>query len=383
VLAGEQAPVGEGRVAGLEDLEAQAEDGSIPPRQVRADERPWCARAEHRAVADVAVQGVGAAEGVVGLGQAPDVVVADRLGVSGPDANLVVEGPARVVPHSQEPVGPELRLGGEVRRGRAGTHLGGEVAHSREQQRGGVAQGLLALDVVAGVPPSSGGVDPDPQRGEVAGEAARRVHVGGEVGHRVLVVEVAGRGPQRRGDEVRPVTLGLVEGQRVRQRAAVHARAGVDPEARGGGDRPGHRDRIGPCGAHLVEVQRVDVRIGRAPRAEPCADGTGEHHGAGRVPDDEGGACFGRARHQVGALGRAQRVTDLVHSDKGGGGSRSRPRTSGEVDEQQGKRYQERDRATPGRRDPNLVRRSHRCGLLGPEPRGSQTRSDLSVKFPN
>src|SRR4029453_6242107 len=53
VLAGHQAPVGEGRIAGSEQLEAEPEYGSRPSREVRADERAGRSCAEDRSIPDV------------------------------------------------------------------------------------------------------------------------------------------------------------------------------------------------------------------------------------------------------------------------------------------------------------------------------------------
>ena len=108
--------VRERRVARPVDLVGERERGGVAPGEVRADRRAWRAGPEDRPVADVAVERIGAAERVVGLGQPPDVVVADGLAVAAADPDLVVERPRWVVPHPQQPVGAELRLGGEVGR---------------------------------------------------------------------------------------------------------------------------------------------------------------------------------------------------------------------------------------------------------------------------
>ena len=189
---------------------------------------PGAAGSEDRPVADVAVQRASAAVGVVGLRQPPDVMVTDRLRVTGSDADLVVHGLGGVIPHLHQPVGAELRLGGEARAG-----LVREVADQQQHQVDGVTRGLHELEVITGVPPAAGGVHRHTERGQAAGEAARRgLVVRRQVRHRVLVVEVARRRPQRRRDVVRAVPLVLVEGQRISHRASVDVLGRVDPERR-------------------------------------------------------------------------------------------------------------------------------------------------------
>ena len=135
VLGRGQAAVGEGGVAGLEDDEALGQRGGVAAGQVGADQRARRPGPEHRPVSDVAVDGVAAAEGVVGLRQPPDVVVAERLCVAAADADLVVERAGRVVPHAQQEVGPEPRLGGEV--GAACRCPSGPGSRARRKQHAG------------------------------------------------------------------------------------------------------------------------------------------------------------------------------------------------------------------------------------------------------
>ena len=248
VLGGQQASVGERRVAPLEHLVRLGQRRRVPAGQVGADRRAGRPGPEHRPVPDVPGGGVRSAVRVVGLGQAPDVVVAHGLGVPLPDAHLVVQGLRGVVPHPQQPVRTELGLRGEVRRGGTRTHLVREVTDAREQHVDRVARGLHELQVVPRVPPPSGRVDPHTERREIAREAAGVVGGRRRVGHRVLVVQVAGRVPQGVGDIVRAITLGLIEAEGIRQGTAVHGRRRVDPEARRRrGDGPGHRDRVRPA----------------------------------------------------------------------------------------------------------------------------------------
>ena len=345
VLAGEQAVVRERGIALPVDLEAQAERGRHASREVRTDERPGRTGAEHGPVADVPVPRIGPTEGVVLLRQAPQVVVAHDLRVPGAEPHLEVEGPRDVVPHPQEPVRSELRLGGEVRGRRAGAHLRREVTDADEQHVRRVAEGLHALDVVPGIPPSARRIDLRAERREVAREAPALVDVRREVGRRRLVVEMRGRRAQRRvGDEVRTVAFGPVEGERVRERLLVHGLTAPDGEARGGrGSRPAHVDRVRAGRDHLIEVERVHERVGVAPRSEQRTDRPRRGHDPA-VPHRERGAGLGDAGHQIGPLRRGGRVADLVDADerrdRGGAGR------NGQTEDDRGERDADREDRT-------------------------------------
>src|SRR4029450_13003335 len=93
------------------------------------------------------------------------------------------------------------------------------------------------------------------------------------VRHRVLVVDMGGRGAELVRDEVGTVALGPIEEERVRERVAIDVRTGVDLEARGGGaERPGDFDLVRAGSNQVVEVERVDERVDPAPGAEAGAD---------------------------------------------------------------------------------------------------------------
>src|SRR5207244_7516015 len=139
VLGGEQTTVRVRRIGRPEDLVAERERRRVTAGQVGADRRSWRPGAEDGAVADVTEGRIAVAVSVVGLRQSPDVVVSHRLRVSLADSDLVVQRLGRVVSHAEQPVGSEPRLYGEVRRGRAGSHLGREVAYAGEEDRGRVA----------------------------------------------------------------------------------------------------------------------------------------------------------------------------------------------------------------------------------------------------
>ena len=105
---------------------------------------------------------------------------------------------------------------------RADTHLFGEATNACQQHRVGVARTLDELEVVARVEPSARGVDPLPERVQIAVESARPgAVVGRPIGHRVRVVEVCRRGPERRAYEARPVALYLEEVHGPMQRRLV------------------------------------------------------------------------------------------------------------------------------------------------------------------
>src|SRR6185437_6110417 len=86
-----QAAAGEGRVAGVEHLEAEPERGYVAPGEVGADRCARRARTEDRPPADVAVERIFPAEAVVGLWQPPDVVVTGGGAIALADPHLVVE----------------------------------------------------------------------------------------------------------------------------------------------------------------------------------------------------------------------------------------------------------------------------------------------------
>ena len=279
---------------------------------------PGGAGAEHRAVADVARGRVAAAVGVVGLRQAPDVVVAERLCVALADAHLVVQRAAAVVEHAQQPFHAEARLGREVRARRGRAHLCGEVAHAGQQQVDGVAGRLHELQVVAGVPPASGGVDRFAGRREVAFEDAVAVDLRRREHARRLVVEVGRRRAQRRGDVLRPVALVLVERQRVGQRLFIQRGGRGDRERRrAGAGLAADAHRVAARRLHGVEVQRVHEAVAIAPRAQRRADRSAQRRRAGA-----GGlhrkrrAGLRDARHQVRALGRRGGIADLVDANR-------------------------------------------------------------------
>ncbi len=141
-------------------LGGQRERRDDPADQVGADQVAGRGGREDGAVGDVAVQ-VGVVV-VVGLRQPPEVVVAgERAGaVAGADPHLEVERLALAVPHLPEPVQPVARLGGQRLRCPVAEQTG-----AREQQDVVVRRGVGELQVVAGVEPAAGHVDPGPRRG--------------------------------------------------------------------------------------------------------------------------------------------------------------------------------------------------------------------------
>ncbi len=226
----QQAATRERWVAAAEDLGGQGQRRGIAPGQIGTEMRARRAGAEHGAMPDVAVHRVPRAPVVVTLRQAPEIVVARRPRIAGPDPDLVVQRPRLVVPHAQQPARPELRLGAEVGSRRRGAHLVREVTHPGEQQRLGVARGVHELEVVASVPPAARGVDALAHRRQIAAELAVAVDLGGPVRHGAAVVQMRGRRAQPRTDELRAVTLDLVEAERIAQRLSVDVRAAADGE---------------------------------------------------------------------------------------------------------------------------------------------------------
>src|SRR5262249_33576154 len=104
-------------------VEAERESRSHPARQVRADRRSGSHSSrggyrsvyEHRTMTNVPVIGTASLVRVVNLRKAPDIMIAYRFGIPISNSDLIIEGLAVVVPHVEQPVGAELRFGGEIR----------------------------------------------------------------------------------------------------------------------------------------------------------------------------------------------------------------------------------------------------------------------------
>ncbi len=213
------------------------------------------------------------AVGVVLLREPPDVVVSGDRVVAGADPDLVVERAGRVAPHPLQPVDAEPALALEVRAWGAAAQQVREPARAGEQHVDGVARRLDELQVVARVPPASGGVDAPAERVEVALEVAVRVDCRRRVGHRAPVVQMRGRAPQRRGHVVRAVPLVPVEGERVREGSRVELRRGRDAKRGRGGARTAlHGDRVRARLPDGSEVERVDEREATAPPSAAVPD---------------------------------------------------------------------------------------------------------------
>ena len=223
VLGRDEAVPREPAVGRAVHLVAERQRRGVPPGEVGADRRARRPCAEDRPVADVPVRRIVPAVGVVVLRQPPDVVVAHDRVVAVPDADLVVERARPVVPHPQEPAGAELRLGVEVRPAGASAHLRGKVADAHEQDGVGVGRRVDELQVVAGVPPAAGRVDPHAERREVALERAVAVDLRRAVCHGVGVVQVRRRRTKRGAHDRRPVALDAVERECVSDGSGVRA----------------------------------------------------------------------------------------------------------------------------------------------------------------
>ena len=331
-LGGAQATVGVARVGMAQHLVAEREVGGEPAGQVRAYLRAGPAGPEDRRVPDVEVVRVGPVIVIVGLGQPPDVVVGEVVAVRLARAHLVVERAGALVPHPPQEVQAEFDLAGEVRargpRADFPAHLPGERRDALEQDRLGVAGRLDEVQVVPGVEPAAGGVDPHP--GRVFGQAALEVAVvidrRGAVGHRAEVVEVAGGAAQRSVDEVRTVPLVLVEVERVGQWPGVEPGGGSDREPwRGGRGVAQDPDPVPAGRPDLGEPGGPHPAVALAPGAEVLPGHPGGGYRAGPGPDQDPvqpttGQIARRPGfgHDLGQLGRARRVADLVHPDRGG-----------------------------------------------------------------
>ena len=204
-------------------------------------------------------------------------------------------------------------------------HLRRKVAHADQHEVHDVGRGVHELQVVAGVPPAARGVDAPAERAQVAAEVAVAVDARRDVGHGVAVVQVCGRGAQLRPVEVAAVALGLVEAQRVGQRVAVDRRAAAHGEGRrDGAHRTADRDRVGAYGGQSVEVERVDVGVAAVPGAQVGADRGRSRDHRRAAAHREHGAGGGRARHEIGALGRRRHVAELIDAHEGGRRARRR-----------------------------------------------------------
>src|SRR5207245_5347688 len=131
-------------------------------------------------------------------------------------------------PHFLQPIETELRLISESRSGRSRSHLVRKVPNADQQERYSVTMGLDELQVVARVPPSSGGIDHRPSGGEVAGESAATVHVRGEIDLGTRIVQVAGRSPKCGRDKVCAVPLIFIKVQSVGERRGIQVCRSVD-----------------------------------------------------------------------------------------------------------------------------------------------------------
>src|ERR1019366_10479321 len=98
VLRGKQALVGIGWIACPIGVVAHCQSGGHAARQVGTDLGAGPARRvdENRSMTDVAVLRRASVVSVVGLRQTPDVVVADRLGISASNPYLIVESLAAI-----------------------------------------------------------------------------------------------------------------------------------------------------------------------------------------------------------------------------------------------------------------------------------------------
>ncbi len=256
---------------------------------------------------------------VVGLGQPPDVVVREVKVVRLAGSDLEVQRPGPLVPHPLQEVQAELGLGGEAdplgpAAGRlAAVPMPAAAKHSGERRdplqhhADRVAGRLDELEVVAGVEPAAGGVDPHPGGvlAQAAAEVAVRAHVRRPERHRARVVEVSGRGPQGAADECWPITLVLVERQRVCHRAGIQAGGGADPEPRRDRRRMGgQRETVGPRPVYAAEPDGPDGRIPAAPRAEIGLRDAARDDAAGMAADQHPArACPPGPRHERGELG--------------------------------------------------------------------------------
>jgi hypothetical protein len=194
---------------------------------------------------------------------------------------------------------------------------------------------VCELEVVAGVVPAALDVDrpADARQGSVGddvvvGEPRGPEHLGLGV---VPVRRLASEGAR---DDVIAAALGLEERDTVGDQPAVEPGGVGDAELRRRGHgRPGDLDTVRAGLRHGSDVDRVDGRVGLVPRAATDrADTAGLDDRVGRVEDGELRAAYPSSRHQVGELGLAGQVADLVEADhpvdRGVSGKRIEPTRS-------------------------------------------------------
>ena len=234
MLGFEQASPRQFGIRFLKHLRTSRKTRSQPPREIRTDLRSRGPRHKHRPVPNVFEVGIGPRVSVIILRQPPDVVIAEIIEVLevGADANLVVKRLRRVVPHFLQPVDPEFRLAGKVRRARSPSHLFWKVAHANQHQCGHVAFRLHKFQIVARVPPSTFSIDSRARRHEAADNVVVIIKRRRRINRRLRIIEMSRGSAQRRRDKVRPVAFVLVEIKIVRQRRAVEILRRVDAERR-------------------------------------------------------------------------------------------------------------------------------------------------------
>jgi hypothetical protein len=125
---------------------------------------------------------------------------------------------------------------------------------------------LNKFEIVAGVPPAAGSVDGSADRLEIAENVVVSIELRRGVGRGGDIVEVAGRGAERRGNEVLAVAFVLIEAESIGERLRIELLGGADWKC---GRRGGHRAAYFDCevaSSGGSEVDREDVEF--SPDAE-------------------------------------------------------------------------------------------------------------------
>jgi hypothetical protein len=232
---------------------------------------------------------------------------------------LVVERLRSIVPHLLHPVQTVSRFAREI--GFAAREEIRLVAHGDQHHGVDVARGLDELQEVARIEPSAARVDDGCllERLQIAEQDVVLVVFRLQVRIRAFVFEMRRAARHDGRIHVRAITLGEIEEMRIRKRRSVELARRFDrerrrlaPIARG--------QRIFTVRLQRREIERVRVRVRRAPRRTRGADVADEDRNAGWIVHDAERAAHGRRRKQHRLFRLARQIADLIDADERSGG---------------------------------------------------------------
>lgn len=186
-----------------------------------------------------------------------------------------------------------------------------KIANTNLHEGGGVADGFDVFFIVAGVPPTAGGVD----IGNFAGDEGRNgrnvvdvvVHVEGRglVNVGVFILKMAGSGAEGVGDVVGAIAFGFVEEESVEEKAGVEIFGSVDGEfigSSGDGARDLDLVEIAAGDGEVDGVDRISDFVAVGPCAKECADVAGGGDFVFGVEDSESFSGDDSGRHEIGTI---------------------------------------------------------------------------------